>query len=400
VAFFFYYGLICFTFTILQGNYRQIIKGFMTKMTSAKKADKNKAELEKIRRKIDTIDNKFLELLKQRIKHAQDVGRIKSKDKRAKYDPLRERQIYARLIENNQDDFPEQALRSIFHEIITTCRLSQKRPVVSYLGPEATFTHLAGVKYFGHSADYKNIETIEDIFSEVERGRTTFGVVPVENSIEGAVFSTLDSFMKHKVKICGEVNLEISHNLVCQSGNIEDIKTVASHSQPLAQCREWLKKNLPGIPTLPVFSTGVAAQMAAEDPSIGAIASSLAIKTYQLQVVERAIEDYRGNTTRFLVIGKKSPLRSGNDKTSLLIGLLDRPGALNEALSILAEKDINLAKIESRPIKGMQWKYLFFIDMVGHMEDKKIKEGCSELQKVCSFYEWLGSYPMAGEESS
>lgn len=369
-------------------------------MKNSKGADSNKAEVEKIRRKIDAIDDKFLELLKQRIQHAQDVGRIKSKDKRAKYDPLRERQIYARLIENNKDEFPEEALRSIFHEIITTCRLSQKKPVVSFLGPEATFTHLSGVKYFGHSADYKPLETIEDIFSEVERGRTTFGIVPVENSIEGAVFSTLDSFMKHKVKICGEVNLEISHNLVCQSGNIEDIKTVASHAQPLAQCREWLKSNLPDIETLPVFSTGVAAQMAAKDSSIGAIASSLAIKTYQLQVVVRGIEDYRGNTTRFLVIGRKSPLPSGRDKTSLLIGLLDRPGTLNEALSILADRDINLAKIESRPIKGMQWKYLFFIDMVGHMDDKKIKDGCRELQKVCSYYEWLGSYPMADEEIS
>jgi chorismate mutase/prephenate dehydratase len=367
-------------------------------MTSEKKSD-NKAELEKIRRKIDDIDNRFLELLKQRIECAQAIGRIKSVNKRAKYDPLRERQIYARLLESNREEFPEQALRSIFHEIITTCRLSQKRPVVSYLGPEATFTHLAGVKYFGHSADYQSIESIEDIFSEVERGRTSFGIVPVENSIEGAVFSTLDSFMKHKVKICGEVNLEISHNLVCQSGNIEDIKTVASHSQPLAQCREWLKKNMPGIPTLPVFSTGVAAQMAAKDPHIGAIASSLAIKTYQLQVVVRGIEDYRGNTTRFLVIGKKSPSRSGRDKTSLLIGLLDRPGALNEALSILAAKGINLAKIESRPIKGMQWKYLFFIDMVGHMEDKTISDGCGDLQKVCSYYEWLGSYPMAEDEN-
>ena len=381
-------------------KYQETNKGSGAPMKSSKKADNNKAELEKIRKKIDDIDNKFLESLKKRVQYAQDIGRIKSKDKRAKYDPLRERQIYARLLENNKDEFPEQALRSIFHEIITTCRLSQKRPVVSFLGPEATYTHLAGVKYFGHSTDYLSIESIEDIFSEVERGRTTFGVVPVENSIEGAVFSTLDSFMKHKVKICGEVNLEISHNLVCQSGNIEDIKTVASHSQPLAQCREWLKKNLPDIPTLPVFSTGVAAQMAAKDPHIGAIASSLAIKTYQLQVVERAIEDYRGNTTRFLVIGKKSPLRSGRDKTSLLIGLLDKPGALNEALAILADKDINLAKIESRPIKGMQWKYLFFMDMVGHMDDKKIKEGCRDLQKVCSYYEWLGSYPLTEEENS
>jgi chorismate mutase/prephenate dehydratase len=295
----------------------------------------------------------------------------------------------------NNNEFPDQSLLSIYHEVITTCRLSQKQIDVAYLGPEATFSHLAGVNYFGHAAVYRPMESIEDIFNDISRGRTTYGIVPVENSIEGAVFSTLDSFMKHQVKICGEVNLAISHNLVNQSGDINDIKTVASHSQPLAQCREWLKKNIPGVPTLPVFSTGVAAQMAAKDPTYGAIASSLAIKTYQLQEVVRGIEDYAGNTTRFLVLGSQSPSKSGNDKTSLLLGLMDRPGALNEILTILSDKDINLAKIESRPIKGKQWKYLFFIDLHGHIDDQIIKDGCEHLRKICSYVEWLGSYPQA-----
>lgn len=189
--------------------------------------------------------------------------------------------------------------------------------------------------------------------------------------------------------------MEVNHNLVSQSGELADIKTVASHSQPLAQCREWLKKNLPEIPTLPVFSTSAAAKMAAADPSVAAIASSLAIKTYQLQVVVKGIEDYQGNVTRFLVIGSSSPSKSGRDKTSLLIGLKDRPGALSKALAILADKKINLAKIESRPIKGKQWKYLFFLDMLGHMEDEIIAQGCQELKEACSFFEWLGSYPQA-----
>ena len=167
--------------------------------------------------------------------------------------------------------------------------------------------------------------------------------------------------------------------------------------QPLAQCREWLKKNLPSVPTLPVFSTGAAAQMAANNPNIGAIASSLAIKTYQLQVVVKGIEDYEGNTTRFLVIGRKSPSKSGNDKTSLLLGLLDRPGALNEVLEILSSKNINLAKIESRPVKGKQWTYLFFIDMIGHIEDPVIEEACTILRQTCSYYELLGSYPLADD---
>jgi len=347
-----------------------------------------------VRNQIDTIDNEMLDLLKKRLRCAKEIGRLKSKVSRSKWDPLRERQIYDRLLEMNNNEFPAQSLLSIYHEIITTCRLSQKQIEVAYLGPEATFSHLAGVNYFGHAALYRPMESIDDIFNDIARGRTSYGIVPVENSIEGAVFSTLDSFMKHQVKICGEVNLAISHNLVNQSGNIKDIKTVASHSQPLAQCREWLK-NIPGVPSLPVFSTGVAAQMAAKDPSYGAIASSLAIKTYQLQEVVRGIEDYAGNTTRFLIIGRQSPSKSGNDKTSLLLGLMDRPGALNEVLTVLSDKEINLAKIESRPIKGKQWKYLFFIDLLGHIDNTFIQDGCDHLRQICSYFEWLGSYPQA-----
>jgi len=357
----------------------------------------NDNSLTGVRQRIDAIDGQLLALLKERLRCAKEIGRLKSRENKAKWDPLRERQIFERLIAANREEFPEQALLCIFHEIITACRLSQKKIDVAYLGPEATFTHLAGVKYFGHTAIYRPMENIEDIFNEVEKGRAGYGIVPVENSIEGAVFSTLDAFMKYRVKICGEVNHEISHNLVNQSGELGDIKTVVSHSQPLAQCRQWLKKNLPDIPCQAVFSTGAAAQMAAGDPTLAAIASSLAIKTYRLQLVVKGIEDYSGNTTRFLVIGNKSPSKSGRDKTSLLLGLLDRPGALNEALTILAAKGINLAKIESRPVKNKAWKYLFFIDILGHTEDEIISDACNKLQKVCSYFEWLGSYPLTAD---
>jgi len=360
----------------------------------------NTEQIKAIRKKIDAIDNDILRLLKQRLQCALDIGKLKDETKRAKWDPLRERQIYERLLENNHEFFPHKPLRSIFHEIITTCRLSQKNIVVAYLGPEATFTHQAGVKYFGHSAEYRALESIDEVFAEVEKGRTAYGIVPVENSIEGAVFSTLDSFMKYRVQICGEIRLEISHNLVSKSGNLEDIQTVASHSQALAQCREWLRKNMPSVPTLPVFSTGAAAKMAANNPNIGAIASSLAIKTHQLQVAVKGIEDYRGNTTRFLVIGKKSPEYSGADRTSLLIGTMDRPGALNEILTVLSEANINLAKIESRPIKGKQWQYLFFLDMMGHIDEEKIKNGCEKIKTRCSYYDWLGSYPRGDDQAA
>ncbi|MHB1348239.1 MAG: prephenate dehydratase [Desulfobulbaceae bacterium] len=354
-----------------------------------------KQTIEDIRHRIDAIDDQILQLLKDRIDCAKRIGILKDESSRAKWDPKREREIFTRLQRDNEGIFPEKALYSIFHEIITTCRLSQKKSQVAYMGPEATFSHLAAVKYFGHSTVYKPMESIDEVFREVEKGRTTYGVVPVENSIEGAVFSTLDSFMKYNVKICGEIQLPITHNLVCRSGNIEDIQTVASHSQPLAQCREWLRKNLPNVPTLPVFSTAAAAQMAANNPNIGAITSSLAIKTYELQVVVKGVEDYQGNTTRFLVIGQKSPNRSGSDKTSVLLGLMDRPGALNEVLTILSSKNINLAKIESRPVKGKQWTYLFFLDMIGHIEDPVIEEACTILRRICAYYEWLGSYPLA-----
>ena len=365
-------------------------------MTKAGKSPlPDKPGLQDVRTQIDSIDDTILKLLKERLHNARLIGKLKEKSNRAKWDPLRERQILDRLVADNNGEFPEQSLISIFHEIITTCRLSQKQVDVAYLGPEATFSHLAGVKYFGQTAKYCPMETIEDIFIEVERGRILYGIVPVENSIEGAVTSTLDCFMKYKVKICGEMHLDITHNLVNQSGDIHDIKVVASHSQPLAQCRQWLKKNMHGIPQQTVFSTGVAAQMAVQDPSVAAIASSLAIKTYQLQVVVKGIEDHSSNTTRFFLIGKKSPSRSGRDKTSLLVGLLDRPGALNEALSILAQRGVNLTKIESRPVRNEPWKYLFFMDMLGHMEDAAIKEGCEEIRKICSFFEWLGSYPEA-----
>jgi chorismate mutase / prephenate dehydratase len=350
--------------------------------------------LAEVRDRIDAIDDKILSLLRERLRCAKEIGRLKARDDRPKWDPYREREILERLKLTNKGEFPEEPLLSIFLEIISTCRLSQKPVDVAYLGPEATFSHLAGVKYFGHAAIHKPVETIEDIFIEVERNRVEYGIVPVENSIEGAVTSTLDAFMKYRVKICGEELLPISHNLVNQTGRLEDIKLVVSHSQPLAQCRQWLKKNLPGIPSQIVFSTGVAAQMAAKDPTIAAVASSLAVKTYQLQIVVPGIEDYSGNTTRFLLIGRRSPGRSGSDKTSLLLGLLDRPGALKDTLSIMAQLDINLTRIESRPAKGsMAWTYLFFIDMLGHIEDENIREACDRLREFSSFFEWLGSYP-------
>ena len=357
--------------------------------------------LSEIRERIDAIDGQILSLLKERLQCAREIGRVKAMDNRPTWDPKRERLIFERLEKANSGAFPWPSLLSIYREIITTCRLSQNKVAVAYMGPEATFSHLAGLKCFGHAADYRPTETIEDVFVEVERGRVQYGIVPVENSIEGAVTSALDAFINHQVQVCGEVNLPISHNLVNKTGNIKDIKLVASHPQPLAQCRQWLRKNLPHIPCQDVFSTAVAAQMAAEDDSIAAVASTLAVKTYGLQMVVRGIEDYSGNTTRFLLLGKESPPPSGADKTSLLLGFLDRPGALNEILSVLAQGGINLTRIESRPVKDAGGgKYLFFIDMLGHFADKGIGECCERVQAFCSSFRWLGSYPVSQDSAA
>jgi len=355
-----------------------------------------------IRQRIDQIDSGILALLQERLQKALAIGRLKSRDQRAVWDPAREREIYGRLREENGGAFPDDALRSIFHEIITTCRLSQKATEVAYLGPEATFSHLAGIKYFGHAATYRPLETIDDVFADIEKGRCQYGIVPIENSIEGAVVFTLDSFMKYRVHICGEMKIEISNNLVCRSGDIKDILTVASHPQPLAQCREWLRKHLPNVPTLAMSSTSAAAQMAAANPNIGAIASPLAVKQYELQMVAAGIEDFHGNTTRFLVIGKEQPGATGHDLTSLLIGLREeRPGALNEILTILSARKINLSKLESRPEKGKMWQYLFFIDMDGHKSDANIAAAMEEMKAKCSHFTFLGSYPRweSGDET-
>ncbi len=355
-------------------------------------------KISRVRQRIDRIDGEILALLHDRLAQARNIGRIKGEQKLSTWDPAREREIFARLEELNRDIFPPASIRSIFHEIISTCRASQKKVNIAYLGPEGTFSHLAGIEYFGQAAGFRATETIEDVFLEVERERAEFGVVPVENSIEGAVTSTLDGFMSHKVMTCGEINLGIRHNLINQSGSLTAIKTVVSHPQPLAQCRQWLKKNMPDIPVRAVFSTAQAAGMAAEDHGIAAIASSLALKTYSLQSVVNGIEDYSGNTTRFLVIGKKSPQASGNDKTSLLVGLINRPGALYNTLAILASHKIDLSRIESRPVKGDPGNYLFFLDMFGHITDADIAAGCEALRTKVAQYKWLGSYPCAPDE--
>ncbi len=351
------------------------------------------ADIGELRKKIDAIDDSILEILNERAELVKEVGKVKAHGKSEFYVPNREKEIYERLTRNNKGPFSNESIMAIFREIISAS-LSLEHPLkIAFFGPQATYTHLAAIKQFGLSADLIPVKSISDVFDEVERGEANYGVVPIENSTEGIVTHTLDVFADSSLQIVAEVVLEISHCLLSKSGRMEDIKKVHSHPQPIAQCRNWLAKNLPNVPVIETASTAAAAQMVANDPEAAAIASEFAANIYDLKIVKKRIEDNVNNFTRFLVIGKKSPDKSGSDKTSVMFAVKDESGALYRMLAPFSKHNINLTKIESRPMKTKAWEYLFFLDMEGHISEPHVKEAIEELSKICLFVKVLGSYP-------
>lgn len=352
-----------------------------------------KNKLFELRKKIDKIDENIVSLLKERIELAKQIGEIKKHIGTQSFDLGREKEVLTKILNLNQGYFPEEALKVVYSEIIKACRGVQEKVKVAYLGPEATFSHIAAQSFFGTSAQFIPVETILDVFEEVSSERVAFGVVPIENSIEGVVATTLDAIYEYGLKVCGEVYESISHHLMNLTGKIEDIKKILSHPQAIAQCRKWLRKKLPSVPVETVSSTALAAKWAAVDESVGAIASLLAAKLYHLQIVAKNIEDLKGNSTRFWIIGKKEVEPTGQDKTSILFSVADRPGALYQVLKCFAERGINLTKIESRPAKDEPWKYVFFLDCEGHIKEEKVKTCLEEMQDYCIQVIWLGSYP-------
>lgn len=351
--------------------------------------------LKDLRDEIDALDDRIMEFLNRRAALVIEVGRLKSAKKGEFHVPSREREIYDRLTANNRGPFPNEALRSVFREIISASLALEAPMKVAFFGPKATFTHLAAMQQFGLSAELVPQKSIPAVFEEVGKGRAQYGVVPVENSTEGMVSHTLDMFMESDLKINAEVLLEIHHYLLSRTGRLEDIKKVYSHPQPIAQCRDWLAENLPNIPVVDVASTAVAAQIVSEDYTAAAIASELAASMYDLKIVRERIEDQVNNFTRFLVIGKKLAESSGDDKTSLMFSVKDEVGILYRMLEPFAKRGINLSKIESRPLKKKAWEYIFFLDLMGHIADPVIAEAVQELKHCCQFVKVLGSYPRA-----
>jgi len=350
-------------------------------------------DIKSLREKIDKLDNQILKLLNQRIVAVREIAKLKEKAKQEFYAPHREKKIVERLLKKNKGLLPNEALRGIFQEILNASRSIEKKLRVAYLGPEATFTHLAAVKNFGKYAVFTPVKSIADVFLEVEKGRADYGVVPIENSTEGVINHTLDMFVTSELKICSELLLEISHNLLSKAKELREIKRIYSHPQAIAQSRNWIEDNLPNAELVETSSTAKAAEMAEKDAESGAIASRLAASLYDLGIIAEAIEDNVQNFTRFLVIGKSFPAKSGQDKTSILFSVKDRVGALHDMLVPFRENNINLTKIESRPTKLRAWEYIFFVDFVGHIEDENVKRALRQLEKECLLLKILGSYP-------
>ncbi|MBI3541551.1 MAG: prephenate dehydratase [Deltaproteobacteria bacterium] len=354
-----------------------------------------KEELDLLREKVDALDQELLQLLNQRSEVVLQIGKIKEKRGEEVYAPLREKELLDHLTKENKGPFPNHALRAVFGEILSASRALQSPLKVAYLGPQATFTHVATLKHFGRSSELIPENSISKVFDAVENNRAQCGVVPIENSTEGVVGATLDRFQDSSLKIMAEVTIPISHHLLSREGAIDPIKKIYSHPQAINQCRNWLEDNLPGIPLMEVESTARAVERAAEDPLAGAIAGEHAAELYGLKILKRHLEDSSNNMTRFLVIGKKYPPRSGKDKTSVLFSVKDEPGILYRMLEPFHERKINLTKIESRPIKKKVWEYIFFLDMDGHCEEVKLAEALQALEKRCLFVKLLGSYPKA-----
>jgi chorismate mutase/prephenate dehydratase len=352
-------------------------------------------DLQDYRREIDRIDDELLRLLNERSKKVIEIGKLKKEqDAEANlHTPAREAAIIERLITQNPGPFPNEAIRPVYREIMSASLSLEGPQKVAYLGPRATFTHMACMQKFGASAQYVPVTSIKDVFNEVERGRANFGVVPIENTTEGVVNYTLDMFIDSNLLIYGEVLQEVSHHLMSKPGIFEEIKKVYSHPHAIAQCRNWLETNLPLAPLSEVASTARAAELCVDDPTAGAIASELAAQLYGLKVVRARIEDNLNNFTRFLILSQKPPERTGKDKTSLMLSVKDRVGALYDLLRPFASLGINMTKIESRPSRRKAWEYIFFVDIEGHVEEDRVKKALEEVKSRCLFMKILGSYP-------
>lgn len=347
--------------------------------------------LDKIRVKIDEIDRQIVELLNLRYRQVEKVGDWKKENGSPIYVPEREKALLAKICEFNEGPMTDDILRAVYREIMSGALKLESSLKVTYFGSPGSFTHQAALSKFGNSVELHAEDTIAAVFKAIEAERSDYGCVPIENSTEGAVTHTLDTLVNTDLSICAELNLSIHHYLMSNSP-FEQIKRVYSHIQVLGQCREYLQKNLPGVDLIETANSPKAASIAVAEEGSAAISGKIAAELFDLNILAKNIEDFSNNTTRFLILGKQSTQATGDDKTSVCFAINDKIGALYDCLEPFKNKGITLTKVESRPMKNSNWEYCFFIDVLGHRDDKIIQEAFDQLKNSCSFFKILGSY--------
>ena len=355
------------------------------------------SELTELRKRIDEIDTRLLELISDRARLAKEVAAVKgqTESNNSFYRPEREAQVLRKIIDRNKGPLSEEEIARLFREIMSACLALEQVLNIAYLGPEGTFTQAAALKHFGHSVKTSALSSIDQVFREVESATCHYGVVPIENSIEGVVNHTLDMLINSPLLICGEVELRIHHHLLTRAKKLDQIKQVYSHQQSLAQCRAWLDAHLLDAERTAVSSNGEAAKLVSSKNHAAAIAGESAAEFYDLPILYRNIEDHPENTTRFLVLGKHDTKPSGKDKTSILFSAPNRPGALHDMLACFAENNVSMTRIESRPSRMGMWDYVFFVDVEGHVQNTNVVAALKKLENVASMVKVLGSYPVA-----
>lgn len=362
-----------------------------------KKQAKSQATLGEVRQEIDALDAQIQAMISARAHLARLVRESKGQLENAVdyYRPEREAQVLRAVLERNQGPISDAEMLRLFREIMSVCLAQQEPLKIAYLGPEGTFTQQAVNQHFGHSVQALGVTGIDDVFTQVESTEADFGVVPVENSNQGIVSHTLDRFVDSDLKICGEIEMAIHHNLLSQAKSLSQIERIYSHQQSLSQCRNWIRQHLPSAECIAVSSNAEAARRVRHSPDAAAISSKSAAEIYGVPVLFARIEDRADNATRFLVIGRQLLPPSGDDKTTLLLAGDEGPGALHSLLSPLARHSLNMSRIESRPARAGRWSYVFFIDVDGHAEAEPLKSALAEMQGQASLTRVLGSYPKA-----
>ena len=352
---------------------------------------KPKGTLEEHRRAIDALDREILARLNARASHAQAIGEIKGGS--LAYRPERETQVLQGLHAANAGPLRNEHVTGIFREVMSACRALEEPSRIAYLGPAGTFSHAAVTKHFGSFVDAVPLPTFDEVFRAVESGQADYAVVPVENSTEGAVGRTMDLMVDTELSVCGEVKLRVNQNLLTNAGSLDKVTRVYSHGQSLAQCVKWLAQHLPGVPRIAVASNAEAARLAAAEQGTAAIAGENAGAIYGLATLAPHIEDEPNNTTRFWVLGQQQVGASGRDETSLVMSCPNKPGAVHHLLAPFAKHGVSMSRFESRPARTGRWEYLFFVDLVGHRDDAKVKAALDELGGIAPFLKLLGSYP-------